>query len=182
MQREAAELAEHGHVKEAKNLVRKAAAMLEKAELLDHHRPERAEERMREMKERLKMLWMESRELEEVGGKGERLADVRREAKAIERELGEFARQERRGQDDSPDDIARRLEHMAVAVEHLHQAGLHDIAEHVAERAEDTERQLHERGRHGERDAMHKVLKQLEEVRQEVERLRDEVNSLKSER
>ena len=36
MQREAAELAEHGHKEEATNLKRKAMAMLEEAEHLDH--------------------------------------------------------------------------------------------------------------------------------------------------
>ena len=38
MQREAAELAEHGHEEEAANLKRKAMAMLEEAERLDHGR------------------------------------------------------------------------------------------------------------------------------------------------
>jgi hypothetical protein len=77
MQREAAELTERGHGEEAENLERKAVAMLEEAERLDHHRPDHPEAGIREMQERLELLRMEERELEEIGGKKKRLADVR---------------------------------------------------------------------------------------------------------
>lgn len=182
MQREAAELAERGHGEEAENLERKAVAMLEEAEHLKRHRPDHPEAEIREMQERLEMLRMEERELEEVGGKKERIADVRHEAERIERELRGLSRGEHREHDDSPDSIARRLEHMRIAVEHLHHAGLHDIAEHVAERAEATERERHERHRHHEGDVMHEVMKQLDEIRREVGRLRNEVSELREKR
>ena len=71
---------------------------------------------------------------------------------------------------------------MRIAVEHLNQAGLHDIAEHVAQRAEATERELHERHRQQGSDAMHEVMKQLDEMRHEIGRLRDEVNELREKR
>ena len=71
---------------------------------------------------------------------------------------------------------------MRVAVEHLHNAGLHDIAEHVAERTEATERKLHEHHPHHEGDVMHEVMKQLDDIRREVGRLRDEVNELREKR
>ena len=71
---------------------------------------------------------------------------------------------------------------MRVAVEHLHHAGLHDIAEHVAERAEATERELHELHRRHEADPFHEIMKQLDEIRHEVGRLRDELNDLKRRR
>jgi hypothetical protein len=182
MQREAAELAERGHGEEAENLERKAAAMLEEAEHLDRHRPDHPEDGIREMQERLEMLRIEERELEEIGGKKERLADVRHEAEKIERELRELSHGEHREHDDSPDSIARRLEHMRIAVEHLHHAGLHEIAEHVAERAEATEPERHERHRHHEGDVMHEVMEQLDEIRREVGRLRTEVSELREER
>jgi hypothetical protein len=67
-------------------------------------------------------------------------------------------------------------------VEHLHHAGLHDIAEHVAERAEATERELHEQHRHHEGEPIHEIMKQLDEIRHEVGRLRDEVNELREKR
>ena len=128
------------------------------------------------------MLRLEERELKEIGGKEERLADVRREAGGIERELHERSHDGHREHDDSPDGIARRLEHMRVAVEHLHHAGLHDIAKHVAERAEATERELHEHHRHHDDDPIHEIMKQLDEIRHEVGRLRDEVNELREKR
>ena len=182
MQRKAAELAERGRGEEAENLERKAVAMLEEAEHLDRHRPDHPEAGIRERQERLELLRMEERELEEIGGKKERLADVRHEAERIERELRELSHGEHREHDDSHDSIARRLEHMRIAVEHLHHAGLHDIAEHVAERAEATERERHERRRHHEGDVMHEVMEQLDEIRREVGRLRNEVSELREKR
>ena len=71
---------------------------------------------------------------------------------------------------------------MRIAVEHLNHAGLHDIAEHVAQRAEATERELHEHHRHHEGDVMHEIMKQLDELRHEVGRLRDEVSELREKR
>ena len=68
---------------------------------------------------------------------------------------------------------------MRIAVEHLHHAGLHDVAEHVTERAEAAERELHEQHRHHEGDPIHEIMKQLDEIRHEVGRLRDEVRELK---
>jgi len=136
MQREAAELAERGHGKEAENLERKALAMVEEAEHLEHHRPNHRDAEIREMQERLEKLRLEERELKEIGGKEERLVDVRQEAERIERELHELSHGEHPEEAGSHNEIARRLEHMRIAVEHLNHAGLHDIAEHVAERAE----------------------------------------------
>jgi len=92
MQREAAELAERGHGEEAENLEHKAIAMFEEAEHLERHRPDHREAEIREMQERLEMLRLEERELEEIGGKEERLVDVRHEAERIERELPELFR------------------------------------------------------------------------------------------
>ena len=180
--REAAELAESGHGEEAENLERKAMAMLEEAEQLERQRPDQGRAEMSEMHELLEMLRLEERELEEVGGKEEQLGDIRRKAERIERELHEMSGDGHHEHDDSPEGIASRLEHMRVAVEHLHHAGLHDIAEHVAQRAEATERELHEHHRHHGGDLTDAIMKQLDEIRREVRRLRDEVNELKERR
>ena len=77
------------------------------------------------------------------------------------------------------DETAERLEHMRMAVEHLNHAGLHDVAEHVAARAEAAERELHEHRRHQGGDVMREIMKQLDELRHEVGRLRDDVNELR---
>jgi hypothetical protein len=182
MQREAAELAERGRGEEAEKLERKALAMLEEAEHLQRHRPDHRDAETREMRERLEVLRLEERELEEIGGKEERLGDVRREADRIERRLHGGDHDGHHEHDDSHEGIARRLESMRVAVEHLHHAGLHDIAEHVVERAEATERELHEQHRHREGDPIRAIMQQLEEIRHQVGRLRDEVNELRERR
>ena len=182
IQREAAELAERGRGEEAENLERKPLAMLEEAGQLGRHRPDRREAQIRELRERLEMLRLEERELDEVGGKKERLGDVRREAEGIERQLHEHSHGGHEKEPGTPDEIARRLEHMRVAVEHLNHAGLHEVAEHVAERAEAAERELHEHHRHHEGDPIHAIMKQLDEIRHEVGRLRDAVNEINEKR
>ncbi len=179
MQREVAELAEHGHHQEAANLERKAMAILEEAERLEHHRPDQRKAEIMEMEEQLRMLLLEERKLKETGGSKERLADVRREVEGIRDRLTLMLRE---SHDAPQDEVARRLEHMRIAVDHLHQAGLHDVAEHVAERAEATERELHEHQKHHGGDVMHEIVKQLDELRHQVGQLRDEVNELRKKR
>ena len=50
------------------------------------------------------------------------------------------------------------------------------------ERAEATERELHEHQKHQGDDVMHEIMKQLDELRHEVGRLRDEVSELREKR
>ena len=54
--------------------------MLEEVERLDRHRPDHRGSEIRQMQKRLEILWLEERELEEIGGKEERLTDVRHES------------------------------------------------------------------------------------------------------
>lgn len=179
MQRKAAELAERGHGEEAENLERNVLAMLEEAEHLERHRTDQREAGIRKMQEGLKMLRLQESELNKIGGKEERLADVRREADRIERRLHKVFQDERSEKRRPQAEIAGCLEHMRVAVEHLRYAGLHDIAEHVAARAEATERELHEHHWHHDDNPIHAIMTQLNEIQHEVGRLRDEVNELK---
>ncbi len=182
MQREAVELAEQGHKEEAVNLKRKAMAMLEEAERLQHDRPDQRDAKIMKMKQRLETLRQKEKDLNEHPGAVEALDNVRREAQEVEVELRELSNVSRREQAGPHDEIARRLEHMRIAVEHLNHAGLHDVAEHVAQRAEAAERELHEQHRNQGGDVMHEILQQLEEIRNEVGRLRDEVNDLRKKR
>ena len=180
MQREAEELAELGHRKEAMNLKHKAIAILEEAERHGEWRPERREAEFMELKRLLEKLRQEEKHLQEDAGAEERLADVRREARHVEMELRELSDQPRQKHTAERDEIAERLEHMHIAMEHLNQAGLHDVAEHVAQQAEATERKLHEQRQHQEGGAMREVIEQLDDLRHEIGRLRDEVNELKT--
>jgi methyl-accepting chemotaxis protein len=110
---------------------------------------------------------------------GERLADVRREAERVQMELRELTHQPHHEHAAPHDEIAGRLEHMRIAVEHLNHAGLHDVAEHVAQRAAAAERELHEHQSHRGQDVMHEIMQQLDELRHEVGQLRNAVNELK---
>ena len=179
MQREAAELAELGHKKEAANLKHKAMDMLEEAERHGDRRPKRRQAEIMELKRLLEKLRQEEERLREDAGAEERLADVRREAEHVEKELHELSHQPHHEHAAPHDEIAGRLEHMHIAIEHLNQAGLHDIAEHVAHQAEATERELHEHRQHHEGDVMHEIMKQLDELRHEIARLHEEVSELR---
>jgi hypothetical protein len=179
LQREAAELAERGRLDEAANLKRRAMAMLDEAELLQRNRPNDRRAKIIELERLLDELRREEKQLEDIGGEGGRLADVRREAGRVEMTLREFSHAPHHENAAQHEDLARRLEHMQIALEHLHQADLHDIAEHVARRAEAAERELYEHHRHREGDVMHEIMKQLDELRHEVGRLRDELSDVR---
>lgn len=187
MQREAAELAEHGHKKEAENLKLKATAMLKEAERLEHGGLDERHPEIMKLKVWLEKLRQKEKRLEDEAGADEALAIVRREAEEVENKLRHMVREphEEHGgphDDIAHDDIDRRLEHMRIAVEHLNHAGLHDIAKHVAEHAEATERELDNRHPHHEGDVIREIMKQLDEIRREMGRLRDEVNELREKR
>ena len=86
------------------------------------------------------------------------------------------------GRHHAHEEMAHRLENMHIAVDHLHQAGLHDIAEHVAERAEQTERELHEMRRQEEErhhNPLHEMMRQIEELRHEIGRLHQEFDRIR---
>jgi methyl-accepting chemotaxis protein len=182
MGREAAQLAEQGHKEEATNLKRKAVMMLEEAERLQHGRLDKRHPERLKLKQWLEKLRQEEKLLVETAGTSDRLADVRREAEVIEDKLRHMSGDSNHEQGGPREDIVRRLEHMRIAVKHLNQAGLHDLAEHAAERAEAAERDLHEHRQGQGGDVMLKIMNQLDELRHEVGRLRDEVNELSQKR
>ena len=156
--------------------------MLEEAERLERRHPERREAEIRELQRRLEKLRMEEKELAGDDGNRERREDVRREVHRVAMELRELSHDRHPERHSPHEEIARRLEHMHIAVEHLNHAGLHDIAEHVAERAHAAERELHQHHRLYEGDVMQEVMRQLEEIRHEVGRLREEVEELRERR
>lgn len=182
MEREAIELVERGHGEEAANLRRRVREMLKEAEWLERRHPKRRAAEIRELQRRLEDLRREEKELGDDIDHQERREDVRHEAHRVEMELWELSRDRHRNHPVPPEEIARRLEHMQIAVEHLSQAGLRDIAEHVAERAHAAERELQEQDRHREGDVMHEIMRQLEALRHEVGQLREEVSELRSRR
>ena len=93
MMREAAELAERGHVDEAAELKREAMGVLEQAKHRDRPMPPNHPEIMR-LRERLESLEREAEKLEDSDANEERLDDIRREAERVERELQELSHHE----------------------------------------------------------------------------------------
>jgi hypothetical protein len=182
MQREAAELAEQGRKREAARLKRKALDMLVEAERLEHFRQDQRKAEIVELNRLLETLRQEQRELEGIAGQGERLRDVRREAERVKLKLRQLSLEPQRERVAPHEEIASRLEHMRIAVDHLKQAGLLEIAEHVAQRAAAAERELRKHQEHHADDVMHEIMRQLDELRHQVERLRDELNELRRRR
>lgn len=186
MLREGGRLALRGQDREAANLRSKAIAMLEEAKHLEQHAGlDMPHPEIRKLRLHLKKLRLEEERLKESGeieNREERIDDVRREAEAIEDKLNHLSPQPNGHPGVPHDDIARRLEHMRIAIEHLNHAGLHEIAEHVAKRAEASEKELHEQHQGRQGDAIHEVMSQIDEIRREMGRLRDEVQELKENR
>ena len=69
-------------------------------------------------------------------GRGDEAERVEREARKLARELERDPDQQERRRSPERGDIERRLEHLRIAVDNLHAAGLHDQAEELARAAE----------------------------------------------
>ena len=178
MHREVAELIEHGREREAAELRMEAKALLQQAVRLQNQQRDSQRSRIIDsLEERLQDLQNEERKLEKLGGDEERLDDIRSEIARVRRQLVEDAERRRDPDDHEPPELARRMEHMRIAIEHLEQAGLHDEARHIARRAEEMEHRMHWVHRHhGEQHG--EIARALEEVRNEVRRLRVQVDDL----
>lgn len=116
-------------------------------------------------------------------------ADPPAQAEAAERESVERSESERPGNPrerelrQPPADATRRLEHLRAASEHLHQAGLHELAEQVSREAMEVEHQLHANRRNAPHpEAMDKLMQHLQEVRRELQQLREEVKDLRNQK
>lgn len=182
LQRKTMELTEQGQHQEAAVLKRNAMAMVEEANRLERDHLDRRRAEINEREQLLKKLHQKERELRDSNNSGESLAQVRREAERVKDELLELTRSPRPGHAGPQPENARRLEHMRAAVMHLHQAGLHELANAVVQRVDETEREFHEQAMHHPGDEMHNVVRQLDELRHEVERLRELVNESKTAR
>ena len=209
MKREAAELAERGHMEEAKKLGKEAAILFKKVEAIKKDQKDPRWNEIEGIKKRMHQLMIEEKEIGDRDDAKPRLREIRGEREELERFIHEIMADIKRSEGKHPEkphheqphhpehadgaehtdgphrhheEMMHRLENMRIAVDHLHQAGLHDVAEHVAQRAEATERELHEHHRHHGGDLTDAIMKQLDEIRREVRRLRDEVNELKERR
>jgi len=154
--------------------------MIEEAEHLDQTRGKRGAE-IEKLVRLQANLNKQARELEERGD-AEALDRVRHQLRAVEHEI--HTRREHHVPDIHEHTVPHaemdgRLEHMRAAIEQLKRAGLHEIAEQVAQRAHAVEREMHAQRHHHAADPAHQIMQQIEELRREVTRLREEVSDLR---
>lgn len=212
IQREAEQLAKQGRKEESQKLAREAKELLHAAEKHEAAKPSKESDReIDELHQRLKTLAEKERVLKESQNE-EGLAELRKHRATVERELEELHQHRERklspkhGFKRSPEfpeplqEAGRRLKHLHVAIENLHAAGMHDVAEELTKRAEAMEREFHhareqfakeqesaEQRKHFEPDRKQSGPKgkfspghaPIDELREELHRLRAELNELR---
>ena len=202
---EAMELKKLGRVDESERVARKAAELFEAAERMEGQGPRVSEREIDQLHEHLKALLEKERALKEAKASDEDLAAVREDAVKTKKELGrlkaEFQRQverkERSFAGKPPRDaavgklqeMARRAEHMRIAADHLREAGAHDLAGQLMQKADAIENEAREIKRRlaPEREPgfvpappeIRGLVDQIEELRREMGRLRGELNDVR---
>lgn len=178
---EAAELQETGHGEQAKRLLQEAAELRRGLEQ-EFERAERPETH------EIESILREAEELE-AAGRADEADRLRAEAAELKRAMG----REREGREPAGEHEGfRRLEHVRQAIEHLREAGLHDLAHATAEHAEEMERDLHramEQREHAELEQRERTKTEqqgerpahLAELHELLAALRDEVAALRRE-
>jgi hypothetical protein len=164
--------------------------------------PEAMRERMEQeqrafrtkMQQKMEQAMKEAAELEAAGKKDEAEAARRAARERADNAVREFqaAMQKKnqeamRGRGDRrpegpPPDMEGRLKHIREAVAHLHEAGLHDIAENVARMAERMRQGDRPDGPPPERGDARRPGPELEGLRREIQELREAVRGLKAEK
>ncbi len=140
----------------------------------EHHPP-----RINELRERLERMVMEQTQAAESGDK-ERAEDMQREIESVREGLKWAILRDSEPRELEPE---VKLEHMRAAIEHLKHARLYDIAKHVAEHVEATERELEEhRRRHAQNGELREAMEQIYDLRREVQRLREQLESIQENR
>ena len=209
VQKEADQAAKAGRGEEAEKLNRQVKELLQAAQ---EHEPKsaKASNREDELHQQLKGLAEKLQHTEKTKNK-QAHAELQKHRAAMERELAEL--REHRERKSGPkhagkhppeavEETGLRIKHIRVAVENLNVAGLHDVAEELAKRADAMEREHHQareqsekhqpapkKGQHAEANAKHSepVRKQApadepnEDLRIELKRLRAELNELREE-
>lgn len=208
VQNEAERAAKEGRAEEAEKLSRQVKELLQAAQ---KHEPksEKSPNREDELQQQLKALPAKEQSVEKT--KEEALAELRKHRTAMERELVELREHRERKSDpkhtgkhppEAVEETGLRIKHIRVAVENLNAAGLHDIAEELAHKADAMEReqaQAHgkvaktpsppEKRKHFDPEQKHPEPKgkfapghaPVEDLRHELQRLRAELNELREE-
>jgi len=205
----AEQFAEKGRVQEAEKLHHEAEKLLKASGSAADERPDDVERQIDTLHQHLKALHEKQRQLEKSGGNEDALAEIREHREAVEQKLGKLQELHKRGdarnREPGADKHAkgnphpeleeggRRLKHMRVAIENLHAAGAHDLAEELTDRANAMERELREAREHLANEAhAHEHAKPehpkadkkhpgdpVEDLRREVQQLRAELKELR---
>lgn len=153
VQHEAETLAKEGRKEEAEKLFREVKELLTAADKHEAKPQKPSDREIDELHQQLKAIAEKEQHAEKSKNK-EALAELRKHRANIERELAEH--HEHHGRKPGPkhaakhppelpepmQEAARRLKHLHVAIENLHAAGMHDVAEELAKRAEHMQREL----------------------------------------
>lgn len=148
----------------------------------ERHQAERRERELAGIREMLRELHeRKERLLTNFGENHPEVKDVQHQIRALEKEL----EQSKPPVFDHPrpnprEELAGKIEHLHAAAEHLHQAGMPDMARELHEQAEAMERELHRQHEGHEPDhRLGEVMEVVQDLRREMERLRDEVAELR---
>lgn len=139
------------------------------------------------MQQKLRELVAEAQR-RKAAGDHEAARDIQRRAEELKQELKarlgregrepvRMAEKPRGGDMPPPEEIERRLQHVRIAMENLHAAGLPDVAQHLEEVAADLERAL--QGPRGHGDPVPHLQAQIDELRGAVGRLAEQMERLK---
>ncbi len=208
VQREAESLAKEGRKDEAEKLGRQVKELLQAAEKHEANSPKGSDREIDELHQQLKAL-TEKEQYAEKSKNKEALVELRKHRANIERTLAE--RREHHERKAGPkhtgkhpaqpvEETGLRIKHIRVAVENLNAAGLHDIAEELAHKADAMERERphdkvvkepssSEKRKHFDPEQKHPEPKgkfapdhtPVGELRDELQRLRAELNELREE-
>ncbi len=206
LQQQAEQAAKIGRREEAEKFSREAQELHQAAQKHERKQPDVSHREIDELHGRLKALAQKEQALKESQSE-EGLAELRKHRAMIERELAELREHQEhqagprhagKHPPKSPqaaEETGLRIKHIRVAVENLNAAGLHDIAEHLAHKADAMEREHHQA--HGEfrKDQSSPEKRKhfeperkfapaagpVDELRHEIQRLRAELNELREE-
>ena len=188
LQREARELKAQGKDEAAGDTMRQAEKLRAQAGKLQD-RPDR--QRAREVRSQLEKARTELKEAQAAANEEEALK-ARRRVQDLEMQLEGLERSRRPPRDfpgrDMPPDRpeVQRMRHLQVAIDNLHAAGMHDVADQLARQAEGLRQQLRPRelGRPGFQPGqdMERLRAELQELRQNVRELNRRVEELSGDR
>lgn len=90
--------------------------------------------------------------------------------------------EERHGNYSPGEEWESRMHHLRAAAEHLHEAGLHELAEQVGIQIRELENERHGSPVHGSSDLeplLHRVMERMDDLNRQIDDLREEVGRLK---